>query len=123
MSLSETFALDAVGVDGVERAQVDVARFGGFGQGGDALAQVVQRHGDAFGVEFAGDGQGLIERFTGDEPGGEPLREGRGFHPSAQPFQARQEEEEAAHDDRLTSVHKEGHLFPLVLWHLLDFRQ
>ena len=83
MSLSETPALYAVAVDGVEGPQVDVARFGSFVEGGNAFAEMVQSHGDAFGVEFAGDGQGLLEGFTGDEPGGEPLRQGRGFHPSA----------------------------------------
>ena len=81
--LERDSALDAVLVDGVEGSQVNVARFGGFREGGDALAQMVQRHRDALGVEFAGNGQGLIESFTGDETGGEPLREGRGFHPSA----------------------------------------
>ena len=81
--LERDVALDAVGVDGIERPQVDVAGFGGFFQGGNAFAQVVESHRDALGVEFAGDGQRLIECFTSHEPGGEPPREGRGFHPSA----------------------------------------
>ena len=76
-------ALDTVAMDGVEGPQVDVAGFGGFFQGGHAFAEVVEGHGDALGVEFAGDRQGLIERFASHEPGSEPLREGGGFHPAA----------------------------------------
>ena len=74
-------ALNAGIVNGVEGAQVDVARFGGFGERGDAFAEVVERNRDAFGVEFAANGKGLIESFTSDEPGGEPLGQRRGFHP------------------------------------------
>ena len=69
VSFSETPALDAVFVDGVESLQVNVPRFGGFREGGYALAQMVERHRDALGVEFAGNRQGLFESFTGDEPG------------------------------------------------------
>ena len=95
--LERDVALNPAAVEGVEGPQVDVAGFGGLREGGDALAQVVECHGDAFGVELTGHGQGFLEGLTSHEPGGEPARQGRGFHPSAQPFQTGQEEEEAAH--------------------------
>ncbi len=39
---------------------------------GHALAETVECHGDAFLVQLAGGGKGIVERFAGHKTGGEP---------------------------------------------------
>src|SRR5689334_1518962 len=83
--------------DRAKSAEVDVARGGGFVKGGDALAEVIERHGKTFGIEFAADRQDLVQGLTGDEPGGESFGGGGRFEPFPQQFPAREPEKEDAH--------------------------
>ena len=67
--------------------------------GGDALTQMVERYGYAFGIEFTTDRQSVLESLAGHEPGGETLRQGRGFHPPSQLLLAREKEQQRTQVD------------------------
>jgi hypothetical protein len=59
-----------------QRAEVDVARFGGFFEARDAFAEVVEGDGDSFVIEAPADDDGLVEGIACHEPGGQPLGSG-----------------------------------------------
>jgi len=91
VSLSETLPSMPASWRADSAFQIYVARLGGLLQRGDAFAQVIERDGDTLGAHAASYAEGLIECIARHEAGGQALGQRRGFHPSSQPFPARQE--------------------------------
>ena len=80
-SLSETFPWTPPRLDSVESAKIDIACRRRLIERVHAFAKVVERDRDPLAVQLAGDGQSLVERLPGNEPGGETPGGLRSFHP------------------------------------------
>jgi hypothetical protein len=65
--LDADVGVEVVGFDGVEELVVDGGGGAGGGLSGDALAEGVERDGDAFAVELLGGEEGLSDGHAGDE--------------------------------------------------------
>ena len=69
-SLTLTLAFSLRACDGVEKLVVDVGGFLCFGFSGDALAERVERGGDAFVVDAFAAGEDVVDGHAGDEAAG-----------------------------------------------------
>ena len=95
--LERDVAVDGRGVHFAERAQVGVPRSLGLGQRGDVLAQMIERKGDALGIDFTADGKRFGKSFTGDEPARETLGNARSLHPPPQARLVGEEQKQSPH--------------------------
>ena len=68
MSLTDTLASSFCSLDAVEDVEILVRRRARFALVRDALAEQVERGGDALGVQRADGGERVVERLAGDEP-------------------------------------------------------
>jgi len=82
-----------------ESGEVLIAALGGFSGIGDTFAEVIEGDEVALLVEAGADRENLGEGVAGDEAPGEALGEGRGFHPAAEGFPAREGDKERAEHD------------------------
>jgi hypothetical protein len=69
---------------------------------------MIEGEGNAFGIEISPDIDGLVERITRHEPGGEASGQRRGFHPFSEVSLAREKEKETAHDFQANTVRAGG---------------
>lgn len=86
----------AGGFQGVESPQIRLAAGGGFFEGPDILAEVVEGGRDAFRANFAADVERVFETMSGDKTRGKSPGRGRSFDKISQRLMSRQIQDQPA---------------------------